>query len=495
MRKICALCEVLRKLTVSCAFLCAPATLLLTSAAYAKPITYTGFTITDGKLGQWEFHNAQVYLSFQSDTHNVRSLTPPIDPNDSLSGTVDTYINSMGSASVTIISGQRVVRATFAPGQIFVSLDLGDTLNAPHLGGRGVGFGSFCDPAPECIEPAYPLGIEDGTIDWGDIVDDQGKASRALARLSTDLQHDAAFSGRAWVCPGFPDFTCPPATTPLKTDQGDLYLYQPYQLFDQSTGTSYPDDSLSAGFFIADASGGRGSDDVRVSAPTPASLGRWSSSITYHAYVISDVTLGRQHFTGAQVYLSFEADTRTVKPPTKNTAYRYINRVGRARVRVISNGRSFSADFAPGQLYVFYDVVHSNIGFGSYAGGIGYPLSLTDNRDPDTLTENSTLGAVSDLTRGLPEGADYYYSDATAGLATDLTNGTALSGAASSCVSFDPPTSACTNLMPVPLHTSLGDFFLFEPYTAVDPTTDGSQPQPHTVNWGVFWTELAPHRD
>jgi hypothetical protein len=433
-------------------------------------------------------------LSLQSDTDNVQFFQPPIDPTDP-QNTVDTFINSTGNASVTIISGQRVVRATFVPGQIFVSLDLGDTPNVPHVGGRGVGFGSFSATAPGGIEPAYPLGIEDGTIDWGDIVENnEGIASLGLETLSTDLQHDVAFSGRGWVCPGFPDPTCPPATTPLKTDQGDLYLYQPYQLFgvDQSTATLYPDDSLSAGFFVADASDGR---DDRTPAPKPAGFAGSSSSITYNAYVISDVTLGRQHFTGAQVYLSFEADTRTVVPFAKGGANGYVNRVGRARVTVISNGRSISADFRPGQLYVFYDVAHSNIGFGSHAGGIGYPLSLTDNHDPDGLTENSTLGAVSNLTKCTPPvGADYCYSDATAGLATDLTNGTALSGAASSCVSFDPPTSACTNLMPVPLHTTLGDFFLFEPYTAVDPTTDGSQPQPHTVNWGVFWTELAPHR-
>jgi hypothetical protein len=42
-------------------------------------------------------------LSLQSDTDNVQFF--PIDP------TVDTFINSAGNASVTIISGQRVIRA------------------------------------------------------------------------------------------------------------------------------------------------------------------------------------------------------------------------------------------------------------------------------------------------------------------------------------------------------------------------------------------------
>jgi hypothetical protein len=482
---------VLRKVAISFAFVCAAATLLLTSAAYARPIKYTGFTITDGKLGQWKFHNARVYLSFLSDTDNVLFFQPLIDPAHPEYGTVDTYFDTTGVASVRIISGQRVVNATFAPGQIFVSLDLGDTIDAPHVGGRGVGFGSFSATAPGGIEPAYPLGIEDGTIDWGDILEDQGIASPVLATLSTDLQHDVAFGGRAWVCLGFPDFTCPPPTTPLRTDHGNLYLYQPYQLFYvDSTGTSYPDDSLSAGFFVADVSGDRRSDDIPTSALTAVSFDQSSSnSIRYNAYVISDVTLGKQHFTGAQVYLSFDADATTVEP----FADGYANEVGRAHVKVISNGRSISADFAPKQLYVFYDVAHSNIGFGSYTGGIGYPLSLTDNEDPDGLTEKSTLGAVSHLTKCPPAGGDYCYSRATAGLATDLTNSTALSGAASSCVSLDPTTSTCTNLTPAPLYTTGGDFFLFEPYTADDTTTEGSQP--HTVNWGVFWADRAPHLD
>jgi hypothetical protein len=46
----------------------------------AKPVTYTGFTITDGKLGSWSFHNARVYLTFQGDTNNVHLITP-LPPN------------------------------------------------------------------------------------------------------------------------------------------------------------------------------------------------------------------------------------------------------------------------------------------------------------------------------------------------------------------------------------------------------------------------------
>ena len=67
----------------------------LATRASAAPVTYTGFTITDGKLGPWEFHNARVYLTFQSDTRNVQFVQYP-DIVDPTKGTLDAYINSTG---------------------------------------------------------------------------------------------------------------------------------------------------------------------------------------------------------------------------------------------------------------------------------------------------------------------------------------------------------------------------------------------------------------
>jgi len=122
-------------------FLCAVAVLLLASAASAARITYTGFTITDGQLGSWKFHNAQVYLSFESDTSHVQltqiqgvnvAYIGPFPPQQLCTGPA----SAIGTAQVSIISGEKRVRATFAPNQLFVSLDLDN---------GGVGFGS-CGP-------------------------------------------------------------------------------------------------------------------------------------------------------------------------------------------------------------------------------------------------------------------------------------------------------------------------------------------------------------
>jgi hypothetical protein len=68
-----------------------------------------------------------------------------------------------------------------------------------------------------------------------------------------------------------------------------------------------------------------------------------------------------------------------------------------------------------------------------------------------------------------------------------------LSGGVSSCVSFDPLTSICSNLSPVALKTDKGDLYLFEPYTDDVTTGDGTQPQ--TINWGTFWTEKPSDKE
>jgi len=454
---------------------CAITLSALLVCASAKPVTYTGFVVTNGRLGTWSFQHARVYLTFQGDTSNVKFIQPP-DPNG---GTIDAYINSVGTATVTVISGSKVVHATFAPNQIFVSLDLGQTADAPHKGGRGVGFGSFSATAPGGIEPAYPLGIEEGTLHWGEIyflLPSTATASSEVQALSTDLKHGTGFSGEAISCVGFPNPCGPPNV--LHTDLGDLYLNFPYRL-----AKTYI--SLNSGFFLAKL----------AQAPTYPALVKTPASpkpMTYHGYVISDVWLGSQHYKAAQVYLSFQADASTVTSFSNGSSYGYMNTVGTGGVTIISGATVVSATFNPGQIYVYYDLGHASIGFGS-AAGTGYPLSFTAKSDTSLDTDlaggylgalgNSTVVAATDLTVTPPDATRY--TPQTATLATHLTNNTALSSAASSCVAFDPATSYCSNLTPTPLKTSKGDFYLFEPYT-VDELGDGTTI--FSINWGVFWS-------
>ena len=122
-----------------------------------------------------------MYPTLVSDTSNVVVTTIE---------NTDVARNATGTAKVTIVSGNKVARGTFAPNQIFVSVDLDN---------GGVGFGSATAnfPLPP-FEPAYPLGIQGGTI-YGTT----GGASYPSEpfdelAVATDLQSDAAFGGRAW---------------------------------------------------------------------------------------------------------------------------------------------------------------------------------------------------------------------------------------------------------------------------------------------------------
>jgi hypothetical protein len=342
-----------------------------------------------------------VYLTFKGDTKDVKFIQPYIDPSNPQFGTADIWINQTGRASVTIISGQRVVSANFAPNQIFVSADLGDTprpTDPPHMGARGVGFGSFTSTGG--FEPTYPLGIEDGPMDWCDILNDgfpnpyiDGAPSTEATQLSVDLVHNVGLGGRGWVCVGFPVRPCNPPTA-LHTDRGDLYLYMPY-----SEAVNYDQaETINAGFFVAEVG-----DPGEENSSTPVTSPQLPSSpnpISYHGYLISDVTLGSNHYSGAQIYLSFDSDASKVVPFGSGDGFR--NDSGSAHVTIVSGRRVTSADFEPGQIYVYYDVDHASIGFGSRARNgsreSGYPLSITANPDSSGLVENSSVGAVSDIT-------------------------------------------------------------------------------------------------
>jgi hypothetical protein len=457
---------------------------LLAQTAIATPITYTAFTDTDGQLGTWSFHNARVYLTFHSDTSTVQTIdVPNIFISNSMTEAV---FNPTGTASVTIITAGKTVHANFAPNQLFVSLDHG-TLPGPFQGGRGVGFGMFSATAPGGIEPTYPLGIEDGTIDWGDAA----TPSAATQALSNDLQHNTAFSGRVLSCINFPaDFSCSAPAPALHTDKGDFYLNAPYINLVQL-------DELNGGFFIAhlqeEESGGSDDSSMYATAQwTAQSSTSGQKPITYTGALISNAKLGGHFYQNAQIYISFAADRSTALPFTDAQSAGYINATGSGRLRIVHGSSVVSATFAPNQLYVYYDKTHGSIGIGSQAGGRGYPFSVTRNEDVQGLVENSTIGAITDILSGALPAGDF--TSQTATLKTDLTNATVLSGAVSSCVSFNPVTSICSALTPVALHTSAGDFYLYEPFTD-DETSPYDGTHPFSINWGVFWSEIPASHD
>jgi hypothetical protein len=455
----------------------------------ARPITYTAFTDTDGKLGSWSFHNARVYLTFHGDTSTVETIHVP---NIFVLNTMtEAVVNATGTASVTVITAQKTVHARFLPYQIFVSLDHG-TLPGPFNGGRGVGFGMFSAAAAGGIEPTYPLAIEDGTIDWGDAA----FPSAATQALSNDLKHSTAFSGRVLSCINFPvDFTCSAPAPALKTDKGDLFIFAPYL-------NVLSDDELGGGFFTAqvadeetDDSESRDTRDESNMYRTSQSDSKERTPITYTGALVSNAKLGDRFYQRAQVYISFDADRSRVVAFQDTHSAGYINDRGRGRLKIVRGSTVVTAEFDPNQLFVYFDKTHGSVGIGSNAGGRGYPFSVTRHEDIQGLVENSTIGAITDILAGTPPSD---FTPQTASLVTDLTNPTVLSGAVSSCVAFDPVTSICSSPGPIALKTSAGDFYLYEPYTD-DETFNGNLPpdgtHPFSINWGVFWSEIPTLSD
>jgi hypothetical protein len=457
--------------------------LLLASTTLATSVTYTAVTITDGQLGSWKFQNARVYLTFDTDTMYVQqtqiggvdvAYVGPFPPQQLCTGTP----SSVGTARAIIISGQKKVEATFAPNQIFVSLDQDN---------GGVGFGS-CD-SNGGFEPAYPIGIDGGTI-FGRVYSSLVNANAELAALPIDLVHNAAFSGRAWICVGFPTNGAPCSSpNPLQTDKGALLLSQPYQQVSPGPPISYGD-TLHGGVFTAIVDG---TNDGGATFPILSG----SAPITYNAVLVSDVSIGERYLSGALVYISFAADPKNVIPLPN--AHGSMNKIGNAKVRIVASNATISTQIFPHQLYAYFDSDNTTAGFGSLivGGAPGYPLGFTATEPPDSIYgfEHSTLGAVADLIR--TSGADSpLYLPLTLTLVTNpLTNPTMLSGNVSSCPGTNtlaPSTAICSNLSPIALSTGLGKLFLYEVYTG-DVTGTGTQP--YSTNFGIFWSEAGESED
>jgi hypothetical protein len=443
-------------------------TVLVTACfGFGEPITYTGFMITDGQLGSWQFHNARVVLTFKSDTQFIQTIDPACLPNGQ-----NVVYNPNGVATVTIVDHERVVTARFERNQIFVSFD---------VDAGGVGFGSFA-PGPRFVNatcanvdgltPTYPLGLHHGTTDF-------------TPGFPNNLQGTIGFSGKAYTCSGVPQFTdCQPPTWALKTDHGDLYLAEPYQEQDVYRQLLL---SLNGGFFFQEPG--------HSGLPLPASVLAPSSrvptnSITYHMFLVSDVSVNGELFQNASIHLTLRSDVAHVTPHPNGSAYGSMNASGVARVDIKAAGHTVSAKFASGQIYVYFDPA-TGAGFGSQSGGQAYPAVLA----PTFFHSDTELFAsVADILIGAASnyhGPASDYSGPTFDLAntTDLKQETLLADYVSSCTDFRFMLGYCANLPTSSrLITDKGDFYLYEPYNNSNQRTNLSQ---SSNNWGVFWTTFS----
>ena len=427
------------------------------TSALAVPITYTGFTITDGKIGTNQFHNARVILTFVSDTSDVQLTT--------IQGQ-DIAYNPTGTARITIVGDNLNIQATIGPNQIFVSFDRSN---------GGVGFGSL---APDgSLHPAYPFAVDGwmvlGALPSGAFM----QPSREEAALSTDLMHNTAFAGNGWNCQTFPlpvNTPCPRPTFALKTNEGDLYLYEPYEY--PGTGRT-----INAGFFFADL--GTFAHTLPSNIYASSSLAT-SGPMAYHAFVIADVKLGQQVLKAAKVLFTFVSNSANVQRLSGTDPNAYINKQGTAKVALMTGSKTLNATFSANQIYVYFTPATNSLGFGSNTGGRGYPLSLATG---GCLCYGGifTGYGVTDIIDH-PANAPQYTPEVPT-LITDLRNATALGDNAFSCHPFDPSfQTGCSNLTSPPkLTTNNGAFYIYEPYTWVNST-----PHPVSLNGALFWSSF-----
>jgi hypothetical protein len=231
------------------------------------------------------------------------------------------------------------------------------------------------------------------------------------------------------------------------------------------------------------------------------------ASIRYTGFVLTDVSLGGTVYKGAQLWVRFDANTRDVVPYADQTGRGFMNRTGRASVRIVSGTTTVNASIDENQLYVFFDIANASAGFGSVAGGHGYPLMLASpSSDGAEPLSGSLVGAVAGIAANASNKTNY--TPLTSTLSTDLRSPTVLAGTASSCAAvYDPvnvtcplptskppvsPAPVAQGLVPVPvaISTDRGKLFVYEPYFLVITNPAGTSNTAYAANWGMFWSEM-----
>jgi hypothetical protein len=201
--------------------------------------------------------------------------------------------------------------------------------------------------------------------------------------------------------------------------------------------------------------------------------------MTYQAVVVTDIKLGGNRYDNATVTVTFEGDTDDIAAAVdgqgKPIASEYCSVAsffwlakGAASISVEHQGKTLSATFRPGQIFVALDACNGGIGFGSYTGPHGlevaYPLAFTMGTAM-VFAESATnpLSTVANLT-----------GDAWSCIGYPATDG------------FGTNNNRCYSQDSYPLHTSAGDVVFYMPYTYL--TADGGLDSNHnsSLNRGTF---------
>jgi hypothetical protein len=345
----------------------------------AEPMVYTGLVVTDVRVGTTLMRNASLKITFEGDTSNI--LQVPM-PSQECGGTGYFFYLTKGVARMEIEFRGRTHVARLHDGQLFVAVD--------ECNG-GIGFGSFV--GPNGLEPAYPLAFTLGTAEY------------AAVTYGSPLSGALSTTGSAWSCIGYPpggdralpgtasgDCT-PPDTYPLKSDMGDIFVYQPYNEYDGAGSTAITSNHS--------GSTNRGAFLVRPKAHrTLAALGpsesAHESGIVYTLQTVADGSIGKHVFNQALVTLRMVSETKSVTKqpsPVDSTKALYENRAGYATVTVDDGGEVIVAEFEPGEVFVRYDTGAGVAGFGSPISPT-YPIALNCSDSAYPSVTNYTVDCL-----------------------------------------------------------------------------------------------------
>ena len=225
-----------------------------------------------------------------------------------------------------------------------------------------------------------------------------------------------------------------------------------------------------------------------VAAPTEA------RPVVYTLRTVADGKLGNYTFNQALVTFTLRSDTKHVRSspgPLGGTIY--TNGVGAATVSITVNGRTRTAQFKNGEVFVRYDTGNGIAGFGSSIAA-SYPVALGCDNQPypsgaayttDCLQGDwgplngdsypSSCCSINGTLNGLAEAA-YYNTpgDLFFSLPQDLSHNTLLTAVAHSCATIYTETqfgfglTVCSGPAPRGLATDLGDLYLQDMYGVVD---------------------------
>ena len=176
-----------------------------------------------------------------------------------------------------------------------------------------------------------------------------------------------------------------------------------------------------------------------------------ATPVTYSLFAYTDISLNGRMFHDAAVTMTFTGDTADVQPfcvpmvspcdpktynPGSGGASGWQISKGSARVRIVSGGRTYHANFLPNQIMISYDLYNGGAGFSSMLNGnfeAAYPFTV----------DGATIFVAPDL----------------------VTNGV-WSGHTWSCIGFPPAVhnTVCGDPTAHPLATDAGPLVVFQTY-------------------------------